>query len=475
MESSSSSKVTVEYHDPYGVFPLIQNDLSSRSPLRNLNWKSPKRPLRRIDALHVDFISGASSITSDIQSPRLGPNGRPTSTPGPGDVGSKERRHQIPGLRETPYLKLFLLRCDDKDTYKADARKQVRDWVRDNTVSNRTSSSVNKQGSHDAFEWMILHVVIPDTVAASEPRWRPDKKDPDELAERSQSKAKWPTKSTSTVYDKIRADFNPSSKSSALERVAQIRLQKNVVPPSFLPRTPVPSPYNETSQEQENAWQDLVSKFKVLILQSFDLRVTQYEDDIREKEAQRALPGWNFCTFFTLKEGLARGFESVGLVEDALSIYEELSAGLDASVRDSMGVPTFLGDMGPLRRELQHVAESKGNPAQAKDAESRVSHLIVSPLDLGKKDYRSLIVSSTIPLFDFQTYIFARQRALLYRLGNALSSPRLASAASAASKTGRSDDDLFYMADVCKRAAAFVTSNARILRQELSSGYALAM
>jgi len=474
MEDTSSSKVTVEYHDPAGIFPLIQHDLASRLPLRNLNWKSRTRPLRRIEALHLDFVPGSYAPTT----PSIARSGEPSglwpskdttsqSTPAVGsDSTLKERRHQIPGLRQTPYLKLFILRCDDKDTYKATARQQVREWMRVSGAAVQSVTAANKL--HDAFEWMIIHVVIPDTGAASEPRWRPDKKDPDELLERSQSKTKWTTKSTSTVYDKLRADFNPSTKVS-LERVAQIRLQKNIVPPQLLPRQPVASPYSESPQEQENAWQDLVGKFKILILQSFDARVSQYEDDIRERELQRSLPGWNFCTFFTLKEGLARGFESVGLVEDALSIYEELSAGLESSTRDSAGPPTFLGDMSSLKRELEHLDDSDSSE-QVRDAEGRVSHLLESPLDLGKKDYRGLIVSSTISLFDFQTYIFARQRALLYRLGNFVPAVLTQGIADTKNKSGQTDDDLVYVAEVCKKTAAFVTSNVRLLRTELSTG-----
>ncbi|KAG9724034.1 hypothetical protein KCU59_g15890, partial [Aureobasidium melanogenum] len=65
MESTLSSKVTVEYHDPSGIFPLISRDLSSRLPLRNLNWKSPSRPLRSIGALHVEFVPDAQTEASE--------------------------------------------------------------------------------------------------------------------------------------------------------------------------------------------------------------------------------------------------------------------------------------------------------------------------------------------------------------------------------------------------------------------------
>ena len=465
------------------MFPLISRDLAAKLPLRNLNWKSPTRPLRSIDALHVEFVpdltsSSSEQVQENIQSPGPDHGRRKASTPALGDSSNRERRHQIPGLQQTPYLKLYILRCDDKDTYKAESRKVLREWVRENTTSTQSTSALNKREHHDASEWMILHVVIPDTTAASEPRWTAaSKKDPDELAERPQSIAKWPTRSTRTVLDKIRADFNPSGK-SAPERVAQLRPSKTNVPPHLLPKAAAGSPYLETPQEQENAWQDLIGKFKTLILQSFDLRVSQYEDDIREREAQRSLPGWNFCTFFTLKEGLARGFESVGLVEDALAIYDELSAGLESAVRDDTsaaeaGTATFLGDLTELRDQLKDLVHAKSHPEMSAVIAQRIARLYDSPLDPDKKDYRGLIVSSTISLFDFQTYIFSRQRSLLYRLGHANGNfsednPKIKSALAAKAV---SEDDLLFVADVCKRAAAFITSNARVLRKGLQAGY----
>lgn len=461
----------MEYHDPSGVFPLISKDLASRLPLRNLNWKSPTRPLRSIGALHVEFVPDAATAAKNEKNAQLQ---RLDSTGSAGDVSSttgKERRHQIPGLLQTPYLKIYLLRCDDKDAYKATSRQLLRDWIRENTPTTQSSSQVNKTENHDACEWLILHVVIPDTVAASEPRWTAaSKKDPDELVERPQSTAKWPGKSTRTVLDKIRADFNATSK-SAPERVAQLRLQKKDVPPQVLPQTPVPSQYTETPQEQDNAWQDLVSKFKTLILMSFDLRVSQYEDDLREKDTQRSLPGWNFCTFFTLKEGLARGFESVGLVEDALAIYDELSAGLDTAVRENVSggdvtQSTFLGDMKQYADALRQALDS---PSDAEKTNKQIQDLFGQPLDLTRTDYRGGIVKNTISLFDFHLYIFARQRTLLLRLaaGLAPAQQRRPQSSQAANK----DDNFAFSAEVCRRAAAFAATDSRVLRKSLHVGY----
>jgi trafficking protein particle complex subunit 10 len=118
-----------------------------------------------------------------------------------------------------------------------------------------------------------------------------------------------------SVYDKIRADFNSSKKdryksSSVLGvdcRCAQLRSC-------------------DTEGEELEMWQDILGKIKEGVLQSFDSRVLQYEEDIRKMDSQRTLPGWNYCTFFILKEGLAQSFEQMLLREDALIQYDELEA-----------------------------------------------------------------------------------------------------------------------------------------------------
>jgi hypothetical protein len=199
---------------------------------------------------------------------------------------------------------------------------------------------------------------------------------------------------------------------------------------------------------------------------SFDLRVLQYEDDIREKDSQRALPGWNFCTFFTLKEGLARGFESVGLVEDALAIYDELSAGLDSALRDNesgAAQGTFLGDLGSQKKALLEMIDAQSDTPKLEQLTSQFRGTFNQPLDLTNKDYRGEIVSSTISLFDFRLYIFARQRTLLLRLS--AGSGNLQQARPSSAKSNSKDDNLTFAAEVCKRAALFA------LRNGLTDGY----
>ncbi|KAF2826567.1 TMEM1 family protein-like protein [Ophiobolus disseminans] len=495
---ASSSKVTVEYHDPSGVFSLVQEDLIARLPLRNLHWKAPTRPLRSIDSLHVDLVpSKESAYLSGVANAGLAPPQGTSATPMRTTeeilrppVKEKQRRHQIPGLRQTPYLKIFLLRCDDSDTYKSTARKQVREWVKEHTPPAQ-SSSTTTQENHDAYEWMILHVVVPDTPAASQPLGSSSSTTGDK--EKGTSTSRW-ARGTTTLLEKLRADFNISSK-SAPDRVAQIRLQKERVPPHMLPApaTVTSPPIAESLQDQDRAWSDVITKFKTLILLSFDLRVSQYEDDIKKNDAQRSFPGWNFNTFFILKEGLARGFESVGLVEDALVGYDELSIGLDTVIRDQAKDDTQGGvilshseDLYEKASEILRQSQKDGIDQKSEHAQLHDEQLISAQ----RKDYRDLILANNISAFDFRSYIFARQMALLLRLGNSQSTradlaaklnlrlgasgqQRSADDSSVGLRTGdqiSTAEDLYSLAELCSRALNFITFGARLLRDDLLNG-----
>ncbi|KAK0648922.1 trafficking protein particle complex subunit 10 [Cercophora newfieldiana] len=519
--SSSSSKVTVEYHDPHDVYKLLAPGLIPRLPLRDLHWQSHNGPVRSIQTLHVELVPAGSapgfappSITSPppkpadrddgFQTASLG--GRPGSTdqidstaaaaPRAAGAAGKERRHQIPGLRRTPYLKILLVRCDDNETYKATTRAEIREWIKTHTPSKPTSNAEN----HDAFEWLIVHVVIPNTTAATQPRLSGSKA-PESSSDATTKTAtsRW-RGGSSTLLEKLRSDFNGSSK-SAVDRVRQIRIGINDVPYDILPRVvpAVPTGYHETEQDSINAWADLIGKFKELILSCFDTRVSQYEDDIKERDGQRALPGWNFCTFFILKEGLARGFESVGLVEDALVGYDELSVGLDAIIQEQAVTGNAEAHGGALlshTEELKSIAQkvidlaSRGNmdDEEAVDLQPGDKALVDNfhniPVSSSKKAYRELILANNVSLFDFRCYIFARQISLLLRLGNASSSreellaklkeqqelvPRgVAPTTPMPSQTDEAEN-LSHLAEICRRTLEFVPAISMVARKDLLS------
>lgn len=520
-----------------------------RLPLHDLNWQSHSGPLRSIGTLHVELIrasdsgGGGSSLTASASSSSVRDSastvrddgfqtqtigGRPASSEtvestsnassaphhGVGGVaGGGQRRHQIPGLRRTPYLKVLLVRCDDNDSYKSAVRSEVREWIKTHTPPPSGSSkksggggsgsggsgSSGAQEAHDAFEWLILHVVIPNTAAATQPRSSTAKFE--SATDTKGASSRWRTGST-PLMEKFQSDFNSSGK-GAVDRVAQIRIGINDVPYDHLPRVvpAVPTGYMETDADARAAWDALIAKFKDLILTSFDRRVAQYEEDIKEKDAQRTLPGWNFCTFFILKEGLARGFENVGLVEDALVGYDELSVGLDSVVQElaTSGSTGRLGGAllshtGELKEAAEKILEEAlGEGAldeeEAVDLQSKEvprDQFEDIPISATKKAYRDMILANKVSVFEFRCYIFARQIALLLRLGNAVSTREellaklreqqesvlhgIAPRAPPPQRQTEEREDLTRLAEICRRALQFIPTVSQIMRQDIISG-----
>lgn len=379
-----------------------------------------------------------------------------------------------------------MLRCDDSEIYKSVARKQLREWIRANTPASHGSKDSSGQEKHDACEWLIVHVVVPNTSASAQPRFSGSTSSSTGTAKDRSNSTRWPGGKSTTIFEKIRSDFNSSS-SSAPDRVAQVRIQNDELPSDRQFPSSVVSitAFEETPQERSNAWADVVAKFKTLILQSFDSRVSQYEEDIREKEAQRILPGWNFCTFFVLKEGLAKSFEGVGLVEDALVIYDELDIGLDSVIKElSAGLAqtnatTFLDSTPELKGLFESVLSSD-------TIQDDVHQLMRKPISERNKNYREMILSSNISIFDFKCYLFARQIALLIRLGKhsieSLSTPRTPRKSSDGRRNSFDDvarkrsfepsneEDFGALAEVSRRTLSFVTNVARVLRNDIRQG-----
>ncbi|EFW99686.1 tmem1 family [Grosmannia clavigera kw1407] len=530
----STSKVTVEYFDPYGLYKLIAPGLVSRLPLRHLHWQSHSGPLRSIDTLHVELVAAGSPLrpqsstqdktgkhTSNLASKSTAvDDGFQTATFGGRGVSveddvaaaavtsqaptAKERRHQIPGLRQTPYLKVLLMRCDSNDSYKSQTRSEIREWIKQHTAQAGKKSSVAE--NHDAFEWMIVHVVIPNSAAYTQPRTS-KQSDGSATDLTTKSSSRW-GKSSTTILEKLRSDFNSSSGSKIMDRVAQIRIGVNDFPFELLPLvvSAVPGGHAETEKESQNAWLDLIDKFKALILSSFDARVSQYEEDIREKDLQRMLPGWNFCTFFILKEGLARGFESVGLVEDALVGYDELSVGLDAVIKEQetnvRTADVHGGSLLKYTEDLLKLAQGQASATTVRRGSESVDEEPVDlqsnddgilsdneadqvddiPISSTKKAYRELILANNVSVFDFRCYIFSRQISLLLRLGNAWSTREellmrlrsqqdsvlpTATPHTARSKSPDESENLAMLAEICRRALEFIPALSQVMREDL--------
>ncbi|EEB93507.1 hypothetical protein MPER_07821 [Moniliophthora perniciosa FA553] len=148
---------------------------------------------------------------------------------------------------------------------------------------------------------------------------------------------------------------------------------------------------------------------------AFQASVAQREEDVKRSEGQRQMPGWNFCTFFILKESLASSFEGVKLFDEALLQYDELEASFYQVLKEknlswfgTLITPDPRDDSAPL-------------------------------LSVSKKPYRDLILANTISVFDFRIYLLARQCELLAQSGRVV--------------------------EVCKKAGAFLGAFGRRLRE----------
>jgi hypothetical protein len=165
----------------------------------------------------------------------------------------------------------------------------------------------------------------------------------------------------------------------------------------------------QEGRDDPATWVEVINKLKESIVTSFDTAIVEREEDVKRGEAQRVTVGWNFCTWFLLKvsprppssierltvrqESLAQSFEGVGLNEDALVTYEELEA-------------TFFQ---VLKEQNLSWFGKLGATGQADDS--------IPILDTTAKPYKELLQTSSISIFDFRIYVFARQASLLGKLG----------------------------------------------------------
>ncbi|KAF8559837.1 hypothetical protein OG21DRAFT_1453301 [Imleria badia] len=247
-----------------------------------------------------------------------------------------ELTSQVPlTLLEKPLLNLYVVACEvsDNEAYRTTVKKQIKDW--------QTSVLPRKNQ-----EWLIVHVVRPDT----------------KVVDRKFFNMK------GSVLDKIKADCNVDKR----DRCVQLAWS--------------------AGEQSPAVWADLISKIKDGLLSALDNSVLSREEELKRSEGQRHMPGWNFCTYFILKESLATSYEGINLFEDALQQYNELEAAF----------------MQVLREKNMSWFGSLIHPVPNDDS--------MPLLSTSKKHYRDLILANTISVFDLRVYLLSRQSALLSKM-----------------------------------------------------------
>ncbi|TPX68860.1 hypothetical protein SpCBS45565_g02844 [Spizellomyces sp. 'palustris'] len=254
------------------------------------------------------------------------------------------------------FLHLYLVTTDDNELYKTVIRKQIQDWL--NVVANKKNQ-----------EWLIVYVSSPE----------------------SRGKSARFLGVGASVFDRIKSDFNFKK-----ERCVRVKL------------------YNDVSKDAES-WTELQNHMKDGIVNSLNQQILQYDEDTRRFDQQRLMPGWNYCQYFIMKEGLAYTFELMNLFDEALIQYDELEASFFQTLAEQ-GAPWF----------------AKFGGTEPEDDSGDI-------LNIKRKPYRDMIMQNTISIFDFRMYLFARQCQLLFRMG--------------------------YAVDICQRAKVFITQFARTIQE----------
>lgn len=110
---------------------------------------------------------------------------------------------------------------------------------------------------------------------------------------------------------------------------------------------------------------------------------------------------------------MASSFEGMGLIEDALVQYDELEASFFQALKGMQ-----IGLCGRRFRFAAHFSLPEKNLSWFGQLGGTALNDDSAPLlSVTKKPYRDLILSNTISVFDFRSYLLARQCSLLARLG----------------------------------------------------------
>ncbi|KAK8845493.1 hypothetical protein IAR55_006206 [Kwoniella newhampshirensis] len=255
------------------------------------------------------------------------------------ELGEASTLRDISGsVLEAPLVNLCLVVCEDAEVYKNQTKNFIRDWL---------SLLAARRTPHAPLIVLV---------------------NPPNIAEKAGGKSVWGK--DKGVLGKLKADFNVGKR----DRCVQLNLP--------------PAGANDPA-----AWPEVINKLKESLVTAFDGAILEREEEVKRGEAQRLTVGWNFCTWFLLKESLAQSFEAVNLPEDSLIIYEELEASFFQVLKEQ-NLSWFgkLGATGSLDDSLPI-------------------------LDPTVKPYRDMLRNSAISIFDFRIYVFARQGVLLGKLG----------------------------------------------------------
>ncbi|KAI3641968.1 hypothetical protein MP228_011523 [Amoeboaphelidium protococcarum] len=159
---------------------------------------------------------------------------------------------------------------------------------------------------------------------------------------------------------------------------------------------------NVVSLDQDGV-EEVISRLTDAALQAASLKINQLSEDVKRLDQSRSLPGFNYLNFFLVKEQLASVYESLSLYNESLLLYQELDH-LFIQTMDSTLVQITDSSQS---QQLITWSANVGGGDHTDDSSSIFA--------FDKKSYHDLIRSNSISIFDFWSYLFARQIYLILR------------------------------------------------------------
>jgi hypothetical protein len=300
-------------------------------------------------------LSYQSIITSNVfysSVEQFSPEFRLSNENGLGTICS---RHWS-AMHTNPYMHIMLIMCDDADDYKNTIKPKLRDWV----------SYMNDR----EYEYIILYV-------------------PTSTSESLLKKI-----SLYRVFDKLKTDFN--DRKNGIDHVIKINLNS-----AMQQKNPTPLPPQQ--------FKELGARIRDGVLVEFAHRCAKYEEEIKKFDLNRKLPGWQFCHYFIVKEGLAFTIEQFGLYVNALGIYSQLFSFY--ITQDDVRLDSF------IKKKKTTKSDQVVEMISDQDAEIE-SFRLIKILDTSAKPYREMIYNTDVTEFDFYNYVFARQIQLFFKMNN---------------------------------------------------------
>ena len=161
-------------------------------------------------------------------------------------------------------------------------------------------------------------------------------------------------------------------------------------------------------KETVEEWELFLGLMKKCVSATISKQALEYSEKIRTMDSQRTLPGWNYCQFFLLKEGLAITYQRAGMMSESLRLYQELEI-LFLNLKDQKNAPSTPNNLnGPLDTFI--------SDSFLKNKEGVV--VVPSILNLLKKkpELREEIYKSSICELYLRSYIFSRQADIIFAI-----------------------------------------------------------